>query len=249
MTAVLAIARNTTRQLLGVKRLIGFGLLTLSPAFLFFLSSRNVSPSRLLDQFLGIGLGTFFIIVVPVVTLIVSASALGDERRDSTLSFIVLRPIPRWKIALAKLGSAFVASFALTGTGALAMGVMYGLRGDEWGYAVPMVVGAAIATAVYGAVFVPLGYLAERSTLLGLAYVFIWENGVAAVTGLSSTSPWRIGYSAFYALVPESGVRQIEDFGVPGVDGGIADALTTGLIFLVLSATVITLFLKRRDLA
>ena len=38
MTAVLAIARNTTRQLLGVKRLIGFGLLTLSPAFLFFLS-------------------------------------------------------------------------------------------------------------------------------------------------------------------------------------------------------------------
>ena len=161
----------------------------------------------------------------------------------------MLRPISRWAIALAKLGSAFLASFALTGTGALAMGVMYGLRGDQWAYVMPMLVAAAVATAVYAAVFVPLGYLAERSTLLGLAYVFIWENGVAAVTGLSSTSPWRIGYSAFYALVPEEGVRQIQDFGVPGVDGGIADALTTGLIFLALSTTVITLFLRRRDLA
>jgi len=248
MTAALAIARVTARQLLGAKRLIGFGLLTVAPALLFFLVSRNVGPFALLDRFLGIGLTTFFIVVVPVVTLIISASALGDERRDATLSFIVLRPISRLTIALSKLGSAFLASFALTGAGALAMGVMYGLRASDWTYVLPMVLGAAIATAVYGAVFVPLGYLADRSTLLGLAYVFIWENGVAAVTGLSSTSPWRIGYSAFYALVPEEAVSIIDD-NIQGVDGGISDALTTGIIFLVLSAAFITLLLRRRDLA
>jgi len=250
MTAALAIARVTTRQLLGLKRLIGFGLLSLGPAALFFIGSRRVGRFDILDRFLGIGLGTFFIVVVPVVTLIIAGSALGDERRDSTLSFIVLRPVSRLVITGSKLGSAFASAFALTGSGALALGVVYGLRTSDWGYVVPMVAAAGVATAVYTAIFVPLGYVTERSTLLGLAYVFIWENGVvSAVTGLSATSPWRTGYTAFYALIPQDGVAMIDDFGVQGVDGGLGSAFTAAAIFVALSAGFIVALLRRRDLA
>ncbi len=248
MTAVLAIARITTRQLLGFKRLLGFGLLTVSPAALYYIATNRAAESDLLDIFLGIGLGTFFVVAVPIITLIIAASALGDERRDSTLSFIVLRPLSRVSIAGAKLGAAFLGAFALTGAGAFLLGVSYGVRASEWGYVVPMVLATAIATAVYASIFVPLGYLAERSTLFGLAYVFIWENGVAAVTGLSSTSPWRIGYSAFFALVPEEGRRMIEDFDIPGIDGGLGAALITAAVFLLLSVAFITWVLRRRDL-
>ena len=250
MTAAIAIARVTARQLLGVKRLIGFGGMALAPALLFFIGSRRVGPFALLDRFLGIGLGTFFIVVIPVVTLIISASALGDERRDSTLSFLVLRPVSRLTIAVSKLGSAFLASVALTASGGLALGLIYGMRSSDWGYVVPMVVAAVVATGVYAAIFVPLGYITERSTLLGLAYVFIWENGiVSAVTGLSATSPWRIGYTAFYALIPDDGVAMINDFGIEGVDGGLGNALITGTVFLLISTALITLMLRRRDLA
>jgi ABC-2 type transport system permease protein len=249
MTAALAIARVTTRQLLGLKRLVGFGVMTLAPAALFFVGSRSVDAFTLLDRFLGIVLGSFFWLIVPIITLIIAASALGDERRDSTLSFLVLRPISRVSIGASKLVTGILTAFILTGLGALALGTVYGIRSDDWAYVIPTVVGTAVATTVYAALFVPLGYLSERSTLIGLAYVFIWELGVvSAVTGLSATSPSRVGLSAFYALIPEDGVAVLIDFGVTGVDGGLGNALWTTAVFLILSLGFIIAVLRRRDL-
>lgn len=247
MTAAVTITQMTFRQLLGIKRLVGFGLLALFPAFIFMISSGNQGGNALLESFIGIGVGLFYFVAVPVVTLILSASALGDERRDQTLSYIVLRPIRRGIIATSKLAAAVLAAYVFTGAGALAMGISYGLRSSDWNYVVPMLVSAGVATIVYAAVFVPLGYLSERSTLIGLAYVFIWEGAiVSAIGSLANTSPWRIGFTGFLALAPEEAQFVEADLGI--VDPNLGSTLITVAVFIALSLAVTSWILRKRDL-
>ena len=250
MSAALAIARVTGRQLLGTKRLIIFGLVALAPAGLFLLGSGTASRSALLDRYMGLTLGLVFILIVPITTLIIAASALGDERRDATLSFLVLRPIPRSLIAASKLAAAFVASFAVTGTAALLLAVAYGMRSGDYGYLVAGVVGAGVATAVYAAVFVPLGYLSTRSTLIGLIYLFVWEQGVAgALGGLATTSPWRLGFAAFLGLAPAEAMDYADPFALGDLAPGAGGSIARAAVFLAVSTAFTAWLLKRRDLA
>jgi ABC-2 type transport system permease protein len=249
MTAAMMIAQVTTRQVLGLKRLLGFGALSLLPAVVLFVSSGRQVGSGLRNNFLGVGLGLGYALVIPTIALIIAASALGDERRDQTLSFLVVRPISRFVVALAKLTAAFLAAFALTGPGALALAAVYGARSGDWAYVVPMVVATAIATAVYASIFLVLGFLTERSTLIGLAFVFIWENGIVfAVPALATTSPWRVGYSAFLGMAPPEAFNEIGE-ALGNVTPGAGGALVRALVFMVVSALVTTLILRRRDLA
>jgi ABC-2 type transport system permease protein len=256
MTAFFAISRVTFKETLRWRRAIGLLILSGSTSFMFFmaaLSSRGnyeFGRNTAFDAFVGMTIGTFMNIVVPVVTLIIATSVLGDERRDNTMSFLVLRPIRRITIAGAKIFAAFVESFAMTGVGALALGLIVALRIDDYAYIVPLLVATAVATAAYAAVFVPLGYLLKRATLIGLSYVFIWENGIgAAVPAVAGISPWRIGLSAMSALAPDRFVNDLPTFATGSITPGAGGAVLKALVLIALSAGLITLILRRRDLA
>jgi ABC-type transport system involved in multi-copper enzyme maturation permease subunit len=95
MTAFVAITQVTVRQTLRLRRFLGLGLLSLSAAITFVLASLSPgqTSSNAFELFLGMSVGTFMNILVPVVTLIIATSVMGDERRDNTMSFLVLRPI------------------------------------------------------------------------------------------------------------------------------------------------------------
>lgn len=259
MTAFLAILKVTIRQTLRLKRAIGLGLLSLSSAFTYLLTALGSTASsntaeynreQAFEIFLGMTVGTFMNIIVPVVTLIIATSVLGDERRDNTMSFLVLRPISRFTIGAAKVTAGFIESFALTGFGAVALGVLAAIRIDTYDYFVPLLVGTAIATAAYSAIFVPLGYLLKRATLIGLTYVFIWENGIgAAVPAVAGLSPWRIGVSAMAGMAPDQFLRELPDFAIGSLTPGAGGAAIKAGLLLVLSATAVGSILRRRDLA
>ncbi len=249
MTAALRVARMTTVQVLGLRRFLGLAALAVLPGLIVYLStSRSAAASRL-ETFTGVTVGFFFSVVVPIVALILSTSALGDERRDQTLSFIVLRPIPRAWIAAAKILAAIAAACAVSGIGAVALGTAMGLRHGDWGYILPLVVGAWIATAVYASLFTPLGYLTERATLTGLAFVFIWESAVAGAIGaLASLSPWRIGFSAFVALSPSQVLPFVPDFALGNVEPGAGGALVKAAVVFAIGTWFTTWILNSRDL-
>lgn len=250
MNGAVTIGRMTIRQTLGIKRFVGLGLLTAAPAAIFLLASWQSTPDDLVGIFADMAIGVFFSVALPVVSLIMAASALGDERRDGTLSFIVLRPIPRGAIAGAKLGGALTTAFGLAGMGALAMGILMGLRSGDWGYVVPMLVATLIACATYVGLFMPLGYLTERATLIGLAFVFIWETAIAGtIPGLATTSPWRIGFSAFVDLAPTEVLFHVPDFALgdltPGIGGSLFKTALIGGVSILFTSWI----LRRRDLA
>ena len=249
MNAAMAIVSATLRQIVDRKRLLLLGALTLSPGLIYYLSTDNLpTASSMLDLFLEATI-FHFSLTVPITALILSAAALGAERRDQTLSFVVLRPIGRLTIASAKLGSAFLAAVALNVLGALMLSAAYGARSGDWSYTAALLAGSAIATVVYTAIFVPLGYLSERSTLIGLAYAFIWENGIVGAIGvLGVTSPWRIGYSAFAALAPSEIQRRVQDFALADLTLSVGTAVVQAAAFAAASAALLTWILNKRDL-
>ncbi|MCJ7782166.1 MAG: ABC transporter permease [Acidimicrobiia bacterium] len=249
MKPALAITAATVRQILGLRRAIIFGLAALAPALVFLLTSQALADEAALNRFLGMAVRLYFPLLVPIVALIMSASALGDERRDGTLSFLVLRPIPRSVISASKYAGAVLVAGALNGFGAAALGIVYGIDTGSWGMVLPLIVGGFVASTVYAALFVPLGFFTDRAVLVGLAFVLIFENGVvSALSGLSSLSPWRLGVSAFSGLANGDVAPLLADNGLANLSG-LGAAFSWSIVFAVASVMAITLVLRRRDLA
>ena len=259
MRAFTAIVGVTIRQTLQLRRALG--LLLLSGAvpglwLLFMLGTRNssdpLSVQRETAFEASVGFTILFLsIVVPVLTLILATSVMGDERRDNTMSFLVLRPIRRSVIAAAKITAAFIEAFALTLVGAIAFGILVGIKLEEFSYLLPLVVGTAVATAAYAALFVPLGYFLKRATLIGLTYVLVWENGVAAAApALSGLSPWRIGASAVAGLAPAEFQDLVGgDFGLGAIEPGAGGAVAKAVMLMLFCSIATAAILRRRDLA
>ena len=242
------IVRRTLQQVLGVRRVLLFGALVLLPALVLYFQVRSPGSAGSLSEFLE-GTSAFFFVPLPITALILATSVLGSERRDETLSFLVVRPIGRVTIAGAKLVSAFVAALMITAAGALALGVVYGIESSDWAYLGPMLVGVAIATVVYAAIFVPVGYLTERSALIGLAFIFIWEAGIVGpLEALGVTSPWRIGYSAFVALAPAEMSLRVDSFTLANLTPDFGQAMLQFAVYVVLSIAFTTWLLQTRDL-
>jgi len=250
MRAAAALTRRTGRQVLGIKRLVGFGLLELAPAAIFLLSAAELRADRALERLVDVAVGLYFPLLLPIVALVLGASALGDERRDHTLSFVVLRPMPRWAIGAAKLAGAGVAAVLLNAIGVLALGLVAGIRFGFWHPTIPLLAGAAVATVAYVALFVPLGYLTDRAVLIGLAFVFVFENGVvSALSGLAGLSPWRLGLGAFAGLASPDVAAAIPGAALGDLVPGAAGATLKTLILLLISLGALTALLTRRDLA
>lgn len=249
MTATFSIMQVTARNVLGLRRLIGFGLLAVFPGFIFYLISRTATDFGKAENFTGMSAVIFLPVVVPIITIVVSASVLGSERRGDTLSFLMLRPISRYSIAGSKLASAVVASFAITGIGALLLGVLGSLALDDFGYLTSLLVATLLTAIGYSAVFMPLGYLTERSTLIGFIYIFVWESAIAGIIqGLSGTSIWRIAASAFVGLAPEGLDPEIVEASLGSLTPGAGGAIIKLVALGVISVLVTGWLLRTRDL-
>ena len=232
MSAPSAIVRTTVRQLTGRSRMIGFGLLSLVPAALLLAASRAREGAGLDTDLGGLLVTPFFALVVPLITLILASSALGDERRDKTLSFVVLRPIGPLQLVLAKTLATFLVSMGYALVGAAALAVTYVALGGRLDVLPAMLAGAALVCALYSSIFVLLGSVFARATLVGLAYVLFVENVlVVELPRLSSGSPWRVGLAATIDLMPST-------FPVRSILGAIGDLEPSAP--LALFATAVT---------
>lgn len=234
------------RQALAGKRIIALGLVGTIPALVMWLASRNLTPDAVVDRFYDAPVGILFLMVLPICALIIGAGTLGDERRDGTLSFLLLRPIPRWMIVAAKFFAAWLAATMITSLSALAAVIALGVRIGDYGPLLPLIVGVALSTAAYTATFMVLGHLTSRAVLIGLVYVFIWESSITfAAPALANVSLFRIGLTALTAMVPGSFDRLSDVMGslTPGTWGAVAKAVGIS----ALGVFSLSWMLRRRD--
>ena len=107
---ILAIVDLTARQLLGQRRtllLVPFAALPVVIALLYRLGDREVNPVR-------------FTTAALFNALIFGTAALGAEIDEGTAVYLLSKPVPRWKIVLAKLAVAAAAAVTVTGSCAVA---------------------------------------------------------------------------------------------------------------------------------
>lgn len=248
MTPAVALFVTSLRQALPLRRTILLGILGLAPAGIYLVSTTNRTEEFAVQGAVQIGGTIFFSLVLPVVAIVIASGVLGSERRDMTLSFIALRPIPRFAIGGSKMLAAVVAAFAINSVGALALATGHLVRYGDSQLFVGLVVGAFVATAGYVAVLVPLGFLTDRGVIIGMGFLLVFENGIAyALTGLATLSPWRLGVATFGALTPDAAIYTREFIG--SLELSASRSALTAFIFVLAGIGATTILLRTRDLA
>jgi ABC-type transport system involved in multi-copper enzyme maturation permease subunit len=248
MRPFLALTRTTLRQLLGGRRLLILLPLATIPGLVMLLGTRDMTASDTFRFFHEAPIAIVYLIVVPIASLVLGAAALGDERRDGTLSFIALRPVRRTTITGAKLLAACLAAGVVGGVAAALPAVVLGSSTGDWGPMAPMILGAVLSIAAYSAAFLVLGHLTQRAVLIGLVYVFIWESGITNIAeGLANVSLFRIGLSGYAGMVDGAPRLLAEPLGAltPGMGGALAKAAVIAAVAIAFAAWL----LRTRDLA
>jgi ABC-type transport system involved in multi-copper enzyme maturation permease subunit len=239
---------TSLRQALPVRRTIILVLIQLIPALVYLLSTQNRTPAAALESFVAVGGAMLLGLAVPVVAIVLGAGALGSERRDETLSFIALRPIPRFALAGVKTIAAIVAGTAIGLVGAFALGVAHVTQHGNASLIGGMALAVFITTALYASVLVPLGFLTDRAVLIAMVYLFIFEGGViSALPALATISPWRIGLSVFGAVASDP-PSILDDLIGSLTPSAITPLIAAAAVFVV-SVAMTTVMLRQRDLA
>jgi ABC-2 type transport system permease protein len=251
MSAVTAIGHNVATRLLRIRRMIGLALLTGMPAGVLFFVTFGNTDEDIGDIYVALTVTVLLLIALPVAALVLSSAAFGEERRDQTLPFLIVKPVPRWVIAIAVTAAGILATLVVGGIGVLGGWAVAAVATSDYAIGLPTVVALVVAAMGYGAVFVPLGLLVGRSTLAGLAYIFIWETILGSfVPGISAASVFRTSVSAFAdvgTLSPEG--QEIAESVLADVVPGVGGAFAKVGVALVISLLVTTWVLRRRDLA
>lgn len=181
MTALTTVAWLTWRQLMARRRAwmaAGVVVLPFLLTFFYRLASEDREGDRLVFMLLlnrEVVLG----VLLPLTALIFGTTAFGGELEDGTLIYLLVKPLSRPMVALAK----YVVAVAVTaGTVALAALLAWlALRNAELpgtfvrAFAVAVLVGAVL----YGGIFSYLGLFTRRGLVVGLLYVIVFENILA----------------------------------------------------------------------
>lgn len=162
----------------------------------------------------------------PLMSLVQAAAVVGDLRDDGTLVYLWLRPVPRWKLAVAATLAVLVRSAPLAILAAVVLTVSAGGG--------PMLVVAAAYAALaaclgYAGLFAFLGLAVRRALVWGLVYVVLWEG----LVGTFGALPAKLAVSTYSTSLlttlsdtpgPEQGVGLAWAWGGPVLFALVATA-------------------------
>ncbi len=250
MRSLLLIIGSITGRLMNLRRSIAMFLLAAAPTPLIILIGLGRPAHFITERYNEITATLGIAILYPVVALVISTAALGEDRKAHTLPFLLLKPVSRWVIALGGLTAAAVSSFVILEAGVIATWVTTGVMTGDWSLGASTTVAVAIQSVASAALFVPLGLILNRATLVGLGYLFLWEGILAGlISGIQASSVYRIVLSAWADLADMSpdtydGVAFALGRVATGTGGAVAKVLVMALASVVLTGMV----LRNRDL-
>ncbi|MFC7218011.1 ABC transporter permease subunit [Streptomyces polyrhachis] len=166
------VARLTYRALLGRRRaLIMFALPALLLVIALVVRLLVGADDEVTNGLLGgFALGT----MVPLVGVIAGTGAIGPEIDDSSIVYLLAKPVPRHTIILTKLLVAIGVTTAFSAIPTLLAGLI--LNANSQNLAVAYALAAAIASIAYASLFLLLGTITKHAVVIGLIYALVWES-------------------------------------------------------------------------
>ena len=184
LSALAALFVLTLRQHTHGRRLFVLGALYLLPCVLAVVLRNLPSPAppEAVEFFLVFALVPHAL--APLTALLYAAGIVSDEVEEQTLTYLLLRSVPKWELYLAKLLATLCVTVTLVAVAVLALyaAIYAGAPGffDEVlpraGKAVAV---AALAQVGYCALFGFLGLFTKRSLIAGIGYIVLVEGVLA----------------------------------------------------------------------
>ncbi|HEV8401794.1 MAG TPA: ABC transporter permease [Candidatus Limnocylindrales bacterium] len=225
MSVVAPIVDVTLRGLLSRRRMILLILLVGLPVLIGLLvrvSGGRPDADRVLDTLV-------VRTVMPLVALIIGTAAIGSEIEDGTAVYLMIKPIARWKIVLAKMLVAVGLTAVLVIPSIVIAGLLLGSGNDPTTAVVGYSVACLVGGSAYAAAFLTLSIFTSRALLVGLGYVLIWEG---VLSGILEGTKFLSIRQATLGLASALGVD------VPG-----STPLAPGVCVLVLGVVLVGAFL------
>jgi len=186
LTALAALFVLTLRQHLRGRRLLLLSLLFLLPSVLVVVIRLfpHPPPPEMLEF-------AFVFNLIPhalatLTALLYAGGIIQDEIEEQTLTYLLLRPLPRWALYLTKLAVTVAVTSALVGLfTTLTLVVTYWDTDLLWGDVLPqraLKIAAllALAQAAYCSLFGAISLFMRRSMIAGLAYIIVFEGFLAS---------------------------------------------------------------------
>ena len=212
----LTIAWLTWRQLFARRRLplaIAFTFVPVIFTFLFRFSMSD-REGAVTELFSGINRNLIIGTIVPLAAAVFGTTAFGGEVDDGTLLYLLVKPLPRWRVVLWKYVVALVSTLAVMIPSMLWPFLI--LRGDEvtGRMLLAFVAGGAMGAAIYCGIFLVLGLASKRSLVFALLYVIGFEGVLTRnLVGVKSLSVREFAVSA--SLAASKGTLAVTDYVVP----------------------------------
>jgi ABC-2 type transport system permease protein len=227
----------TLRQLAGQRRYLVVLLLAAAPAAVagvFRVVEPDFDAARFADNLLA---QLLIAVVLPIAVLITGTMAFGLEIEDRTISYLVLKPLPRWQIALPKLAAALAAGAVPTMAGTFATVLL--MPGGSVLDALGVVAAVLAGAATYTAVFTMAGLVTQHALAFGLVYVVLWEGAIAQLlAGARYLSVRQYSLAIMGALTPDRlATLRIDTVEVP--------AAVVGSVFVSLLFAALTVYRLR----
>ena len=211
------------------------GLLALLPvaiAILVRLSGRAGSSDQVTTAIMDRLIVTT---MLPIIALVFGTAAIGAEIEDGTAVYLLVKPIDRWRIVVAKLAVAIGLSIALVAPASFVAGAILGVGGTGLSGGIGAAVGTAVGATVYATVFFALSLVTGRALAIGLIYILVWEGVLAGL--LEGT---RVLSIRQYTLAISAAITN------PGVtDPNLLDA-GTAIVLAIVAVAVATAIAIRR---
>ena len=182
--AWLTLLRISVEQLVRGRRLLALGALFTLPAVIA-LAGRYDNPNFAAHA-VQFELSLVFYMIpqalVPLTALILASGMIRDEVEGQTLTYLLIRPLPRPAIYAAKLAAAWLVAAGLTAVfTALALAVIHWGADDFWGTIFPgralrVAALGALSLSVYVALFGGLSLVVRWVLPLGVAYIVVIEG-------------------------------------------------------------------------
>lgn len=179
--------------------------------------------------------------VLPIITVVLATASLGHELEDQTMTYLYLKPIPRWGIVVPKiLATITVAGSVVVGSGILTMVI---LPEASVNATLSAAAGLAVGVLAYTTIFTWAGLMTSHALALGLVYVFVWE---AAIVGFLQGVRWLS--IRHYTEATIHGFDEVQFDGDSAILS-LSQALPAAAIVVVFFAALTIRRLKRMDVA
>jgi len=197
-TSALRILDLSVGEMLWSRRTIFMGLVVGAPVLISLIlrvldmlgapvfqieGSRMAGPA-----IFGLMIWVFYLrFTVPVLGVFYGTSLIADEVEDKTITYLFTRPIPRGAVLVGKYLAYLVCTiFVVLPSVMLVYLLVVPMRGTLGGSFIDLIkdlILLALGLAVYGAVFAFIGARFSRPLLVGLIFVFGWEQAALAFPG------------------------------------------------------------------